>query len=303
MTRIHVVIPTHTTRHLAATLGALAASENPPTSVVVSVDGDAGDFVDLVARIALSPETTTAVVTRAHQGEPRLNQVRNNALRALRQLNWAEPDDMVLVIDGDMAIGPRSLGAHLDAANSGADVVLASRVNLTEPETETLSKLLVSGDFSQAQALMQGFWKNDHPSLSARQHRLERQARLKSVPLLGRVLVKGHKPKILGGHHALRCSLFEKINGYDERFVGYGYDDDDLARRVHAVGARTAVCIDTIPAFHLWHPTRAPTRPPDAPGYTTFTKSWTPRAESGIDDGAEQPEPEINIVCGAKPGG
>ncbi len=302
MTRVHVVIPTHTTRHLAATLGALAASENPPATVVVSIDGDSPDFTGLVQAVPFSPETTAVVVTRAHQGQPRLNQVRNNGLRALKHLNYAQPEDLIIIIDGDMALARDALGLHQQTARTGADVVLASRANLTEPQTEALCDLISHARHERVEALMARYWADGSLELARRHHRAARQAKLASLPMVGRLIVKGHKPKILGGHHAVRWSILEKVNGYDERFVSYGYDDDDLARRVRAAGARTAVCVDSIRAFHLWHPTRAPTRPTDAPGYVTFTKPWTPRAQSGIVDGVDQPEPEINIICEAKPG-
>ncbi len=303
MTRIHVVIPTHTTRHLAATLGALAASENPPATVVVSIDGDSPDFAGLVEAVPFSPKTAAVVVTRAHQGQPRLNQVRNNGLRALKDLNCAKPEDLIVIIDGDMALARDALSLHQQAAQTGAEVVLASRINLTEPQTEALSDLISRSEHDRVDDLMARYWADGREELARRHLRAARQAKLSALPMVGRLIVKGHKPKILGGHHAVRWAILEKVNGYDERFVAYGYDDDDLARRVRAAGARTAVCVDSIRAFHLWHPTRAPTRPTDAPGYATFTEPWTPRAQSGIVDGSDQPEPEVKIVCEARPGG
>ncbi len=293
---VHIVIPTHTTRHLAATLAAIGASENPPRSVVVSVDGDDAGFGAVLAGQRFAPLTTTALVTRPHQGEARLNQVRNNGLRALRDLRPVEPDDFVLVMDGDMALGPRSIGQHVSAAADGCDVVLASRVNLSEDDTKLLSTALCSGDRAEAAAMMDRFWSAGENDLKVRQRRLERQRQMRAWPIVGGMLVKPHKPKLLGGHHSVRRWCMEALNGYDERFVGYGYDDDDLARRLHFRGAGTAVRVDTIQAFHLWHPTRAPQRATDAPGYRVFTETWKPRAALGIDSPSAQPEPEIQII-------
>lgn len=290
------MIPTHTTRHLEATLRALGASEKPAASVVISVDGEDDGFSDLLARAPLRRETQRALVTRPHQGEPRLNQVRNNGLRALRQFGWCDVDDLVLVIDGDMAIGAKSIGQHVEAVRAGGEVVLASRVNVSEAETEALVEQLVSGDTQETQTLMDRYWAQGHEALVNRQRRLLRQVRQRAWPVVGRVVVKSHKPKLLGGHHAVRWKCFESINGYDERFVGYGYDDDDLARRLYASGARVAVRVDSIQAFHLWHPTRAPKRATDAPGYRVFQDAWQVRAVSGMNGGAPQPGPMIRWI-------
>lgn len=295
-TRVHVVIPTHTTRHLEATLAALAASENVPATVVVSVDGEGPGFEDLLARAPLAPATQRVLTARPHQGEARLNQVRNNGLRALNTLGRVAPADMVLVIDGDMALGREAIGVH---ARPGADLVLASRVNLIEQEAESLSRLLVGGAFDDAGTMMQSLWASARPEVIGRQRRLDRQRRLRALPVIGRVLCKSHKPKLLGGHHSVRWSALLLVNGYDERFVGYGFDDDDLARRLYASGARPAVRVDSIPAFHLWHATRAPARPTGAPGHATFATPWTVRAQSGIDDGIAQPEPVVRTVTAA----
>lgn len=93
----------------------------------------------------------------------------------------------------------------------------------------------------------------------------------------------------------MRWGLLEAVNGYDERFVGYGYDDDDLARRLYALrpAPRVAAATDAILALHLWHPTRAPARPTQAPGYAVFTAAWTPRAVSGLAGPAPQPRVRI----------
>jgi GT2 family glycosyltransferase len=149
---------------------------------------------------------------------------------------------------------------------------------------------------------MHSIWSSARPQMSARQRRLERQRTLRSLPGLGRVLSKAHKPKLLGGHPAVRWSWLERVNGYDERFVGYGFDDDDLARRLYAAGAVPAVCVDTIPAFHFWHATRAPARPTAAHGHATFAQPWSVRAQTGLDRGADQPEPDITTVTAAAPG-
>jgi glycosyltransferase involved in cell wall biosynthesis len=63
-------------------------------------------------------------------------------------------------------------------------------------------------------------------------------------------------PRVLGLNVALDRPLFEEVNGYDEAFVGWGHEDDDLRDRVLALRPRPRVRLlwgiaDTI---HLWHP-------------------------------------------------
>src|SRR5690606_20125777 len=74
---------------------------------------------------------TLSLVTRPHAGVARLNQVRNNGLRAIVE-SGASPSDLVVVIDGDMVLTPRAIERHRTLAAGGADVIIPFRVNTTE---------------------------------------------------------------------------------------------------------------------------------------------------------------------------
>src|SRR5215510_3147913 len=90
--RIHLLIPTHTTRHLAACVASLALQRSLPASVVVSCDTDdpaIGRLLDetwprVVAAVRARGRTGVPRLIhtfRPHQGQARPSQVRNNGLR------------------------------------------------------------------------------------------------------------------------------------------------------------------------------------------------------------------------------
>jgi GT2 family glycosyltransferase len=55
-------------------------------------------------------------------------------------------------------------------------------------------------------------------------------------------------------------SDFERINGFDERFVGWGCEDDDLGERLRRSGVKIASILGFTHVIHMWHPTD-PSRP------------------------------------------
>lgn len=58
---------------------------------------------------------------------------------------------------------------------------------------------------------------------------------------------------------------FERVNGYDARFAGWGGEDVDMAVRLHRAGLRCGWPGPQSTLLHLWHETRTPpTRPNDA---------------------------------------
>ena len=62
------------------------------------------------------------------------------------------------------------------------------------------------------------------------------------------------KAKIWGGNFAVNRDVFEKINGFDGNYVGFGQEDSDLRNRL-LKGSYRALCLHSkARAYHLWHP-------------------------------------------------
>ena len=62
------------------------------------------------------------------------------------------------------------------------------------------------------------------------------------------------KPRLTSGNFALTRADFERVNGFDEAFVGWGCEDDDLGLRLRAAGIRVASILHQTYTYHLWHP-------------------------------------------------
>jgi len=61
------------------------------------------------------------------------------------------------------------------------------------------------------------------------------------------------KPRIWGGNFAVNRDVFEKVNGFDENYVGWGQEDSDLRTRL-LMGGHRPVCLHVrAVAYHLWH--------------------------------------------------
>jgi predicted glycosyltransferase involved in capsule biosynthesis len=61
---------------------------------------------------------------------------------------------------------------------------------------------------------------------------------------------------VFGANFAMDRALFEELNGLDERFVHYGYEDSDLRDRAMRLSPRPRVKVlhGKVDVFHLWHP-------------------------------------------------
>ncbi|MCH7790870.1 MAG: glycosyltransferase [Planctomycetes bacterium] len=299
-TRCHVVVPTHTTRHLEACLTSLAAQSRPPASVVVTCDTDDPAIGDLLGSIPTASGGGIAriiLARRAHTGIARLNQVRNNGLRALEATTTLADHDLIVLLDGDTMLAEDALERHASASAGGAELIIPFRVNLSEATTAGLG----DGPITPAQ-LHQLITTSDGAALRRRQRRYERQLLQRRLLPEWTRAVKPHKPKVLGGHHGVSVRVLRAVNGYDELYTGYGYDDDDLTRRIYRLRprVRVAVVVRECLSMHLWHPSRAPRRPTDAPGYARFSlKDLPTAARFGWSTPSDQPPVEVRVIGGA----
>jgi GT2 family glycosyltransferase len=85
--------------------------------------------------------------------------------------------------------------------------------------------------------------------------------------------------------------MYEKVNGYDETFLGAWREDDDFGRRVHLAGGSAKVAVRDCRVYHLWHPLNPQKREnwAELPS-TTSSQPWLPRA------GLTSPLPQSTLL-------
>lgn len=66
--------------------------------------------------------------------------------------------------------------------------------------------------------------------------------------------LKPERPKLLTSNCSLARDAFFAVNGLDERFQGWGREDDDLRRRLVRKGYLPKSVVGRANLLHLWHP-------------------------------------------------
>ena len=244
MSATHVILGTHTTRHLRATLLGVAIQRPRPATVVVSIDNDKQEIRDLCRACSAELELPLFVAWRAWPGEVRVGQVRNNGVRAL--LTFPEspvaPTDWLHFLDGD-SVAPAGMLARAERVRAGKDLLVGGRALLTEAQTIAFDEVkLARGEEPVAITPAQ------RADVASRHAKYTWQNRLKSFGL-----TKMHKPKVLGANHAVTLAMYQKVDGYDETFLGAWREDDDFGRRVYLAGGRARVAVQDVCVYHLWH--------------------------------------------------
>ncbi len=65
--------------------------------------------------------------------------------------------------------------------------------------------------------------------------------------------LKPERPRLMTSNCSMPRAVFMQANGLDERYEGWGQEDEDLRRRLVRLGFRPGSVIGTANCLHLWH--------------------------------------------------
>ena len=234
--RIAVVVSTYNwPAALERVLAALADQTYGAAEVIVADDGSGPDTAELVGRWTERVPFPLKHVWQEDQGF-RAAAIRNRAVAA-------SESEYILFLDGDCVVRPDFLERHATLADPGR-FVAGNRV-LLSPE---LSEQILE------QELDVSTWSNRRWLSERLSGGLTRW-----LPLLRLRLGawRDRAPRAWEG--AKTCNLgiwrsdFLAVNGLDERYTGWGYEDSDLVIRLIRNGVRRRDGRLATTVLHLWH--------------------------------------------------
>jgi GT2 family glycosyltransferase len=199
--------------------------------VVVADDGSDDGTAELVDRLAATLPLSVRFTSQPHDGF-RLARLRNAAARLAR-------GRYLLFLDGDCMLPPGHVAAHVARRRHGTALIgYCARLSrqasdLLVPENLPLADLALLVPEVERRSL-------------ARRHRKAWWHNAARHPT---------KPRLAGGDFGIWREDFVRVNGFDERFVGWGQEDDDLGLRLRAAGVRLESILDATCSLHIWHPT------------------------------------------------
>ncbi len=212
------------------------------------------DFELSVADDGSGPEVLAFVRSFSEQVSFKVNYTAHPDMgfRRARILNQAvrESDaDYLIFADADCIPHRNFVEAHIEH-RAPHTVLCGRRVHLGETLSKKLSPQSVRkgslervtlGRLADALLGRGGHWDE---GLTLRNRTLHRWANRRT-------------PSILGSNFSLERELFEKVNGFNEDFVGYGGEDTELEYRLRLAGATLRWVRHRAIQYHLSHPTRA----------------------------------------------
>jgi len=257
--RLSLVVTTYNWKEaLDLVLESVARQVEPPDEVLIADDGSRADTAELVSAWTRRLPFPLRHVWQEDRGF-RVGRIRNRAIAAAS-------GDYVVLVDGDMLLHPCFVADHRAAARPGywAQGVRA----LSGPDTarRILTERLT--------------WVSLFSSDITRRRHLWRSR------MLGRLLSRPHtgERSIRSCNQGLWRTDLLRVNGFNERMSGWGYEDGELASRLYHCGIRRRDLRFQALALHIHHPTRRREgRNPNFELMQETRRLRLTRCESGID--------------------
>lgn len=264
---ISVVVATYNRPDaLAAVLRSLAKQDDADFEVVVADDGSGPETERVIKHAQRTLRLQLSHVWQQDDGF-RLAAVRNRATAQAR-------GEYLIYLDGDCVARRHFVHAHRALAERGW-CVTGGRVLLSDAFTRTaLTDAIAIEDWSVAQA-----------TTAALQGKINRAFSLAWLPLGPLRKTGGRRWQRLRGCNfsAFRADI-EKVNGFDEQFSGWGFEDSDFAVRLIESGMQLKNGRFATNVYHLWH--RENDRAAQGENWQRLQQriqSKTIRAEIGLD--------------------
>jgi glycosyltransferase involved in cell wall biosynthesis len=231
--RVSLIVTTYNwPQALGLTLASVVRQATPPHEVIVADDGSGPETAQTVQHWRAQLRCPVKHIWQEDSGF-RLARSRNRALAA-------SEGDYIVLVDGDMILHRRFIEDHMACARPDC-FIQGARPQLSEAVT---CRLLKSGE----------------PGVSVFSLGLERRSYALRSALLSRFTSKVRPT--LAGIQGCNQSYWRRhavqVNGYDERFTGWGPEDREFAARLLHIGVKRNYVRHRAIAYHLYHRSRAP---------------------------------------------
>ncbi len=199
--------------------------------VVVTDDGSTDETANVVETFARSVNFPVHFTTHPHSTF-QLSRCRNEGVRA-----GTAP--YLLFLDGDCLLPPDHVAVHLARRRPGVTRT-GTFVRLDEATSQRIDEV----------AIRSGEFMNWAPAAEMRKMRSKGRR-----SIFYQWLRHPTKPRLVGNNIGVWRTDYERVNGFDENFEGWGWEDDDLGRRLRRAGVRLQSILAWTFTLHMWHPT------------------------------------------------
>lgn len=220
--------------HLKCCLDSLRFCDEDFDEVVITDDGSSQATVEKLQKTIKNYTYPIKHVWQKKDGF-RVASARNNGIRKAK-------GDYLIFFDCDFLILPSTVRTHRDLARPGR-FVAGNCKYLDKEQTDTVFNATMTPD------LLHALYASTPDTELYKDH-----LRYIRRTILMRLGLMSPRKQCLGGHFSIHRADIERVNGYDENFVGWGGEDEDLGIRLVKAGIFCRSGLPRLKVLHAWHP-------------------------------------------------
>jgi len=204
--------------------------------LIIADDGSRSDVGDWIQQFSAEAETVGIEVKHCWHEDHGFQKtiIHNNAVRQ------SGDTPLLVFADGDCIPPSHFVEKHLQV-HEASSFHVGGVYRLSQDVSEQISESDIDA--------------GNYEKLVTEEHRNDSKRRWRKS-YWGTLLRLKNRPKMFGGNFGMDRQLYEDLNGYDEKFTGWGLEDSDLRDR--AMRLRPRVIVKNLHlsnnVFHLWHP-------------------------------------------------
>ena len=235
--KISVIVPVYNRlEHLRALFLCLLRQKKQADELIITDDGSSQKVLDFIGDLIPKAQFKVKHIYQEDKGF-RKTRALNNAVRN-------STGDLLIFCDQDLIFGEEYIETIVN--NIKSNIFLMGRAHHTTEE----QKNLILSDIENINSYNEIIKKLPAKYIETTDKMLKEDRKrriIKTFKLAKRGI------KLVGMSYALMREAYLKGNGYDEKYIGWGQEDDDFGNRLTVAGINGRELITKNIQLHLWH--------------------------------------------------
>ncbi|MGL5126438.1 MAG: glycosyltransferase [Fusobacteriaceae bacterium] len=236
--KVSLIVPVYNRlEHLRAQFKCLLEQEIMPYEVIITDDGSNEDILSYIEDLLPLAKFNVKHIYQQDKGFRKTRALNNGARNA--------SGEVLLFSDQDLVFGTDYIKIVLEKIKS-KHFLHFRPYNLSELERNDFLKLQNLDNFNYKE-----FTKKLPIEYRKSVNKTLKKDKLRR--LLNNIYLRNRGIKLVGMSYAIYKNDYIKVNGYDEKYEGWGYEDDDFGNRLYSAGIKGREAITENIQLHLWH--------------------------------------------------
>ncbi|WP_427170132.1 glycosyltransferase [Fusobacterium nucleatum] len=235
--KVSVIVPVYNRlEHLRALFLCLLRQKKQPDELIITDDGSSQKVLDFIGDLIPKAQFKVKHIYQEDKGFRKTRALNNGVRNSV--------GDLLIFCDQDLIFGEEYIETIVNGIKD--NIFLMGRAHHT---TENEKNIILSdiGNINSYDEIIKKLPAKYIETIDKMLKEDRKRRIIKTFKLAKRGI------RLVGMSYALMKEAYLKVNGYDEKYVGWGQEDDDFGNRLTIAGINGKELVTKNIQLHLWH--------------------------------------------------